>query len=331
MTPGGEVHVGISSIPTANPLILRALPYPEQSDLYASNITDQAEAPGLCGDLARAEISAVSATSLANDVAWEEVALLDIRKAFARQDYTVSLATAQRLEQSTHAYYRRWATRFVCHSLLSLGRAKDCADYLVAMYLDERGWHDVLPIADAAAAVKLAGHRSWGEGLSPSILFELHRKHIDASYESACTLSFVAFLDAHGMARPSSVGQLRDQLDHKMLVYFLRFVCVDTTMERSGLFPGSTALLEERMAVCRLLVELDPDGSPDYHAEVKELARRLMVKKRLAEVEHTRIFVDIDSIRRNVIDDLTESYNRYTALCRESAPPYLHGGIIACR
>ena len=76
-------------------------------------------------------------------------------------------------------------------------------------------------------------------------------------------------------------------------------------------------MLEERQAICRHLVELDPQLVNVYHEELRTLLRRSMLQKRMREVEQRKIYVDVDSFKRHVRSLFKESYARYQDLLRE--------------
>jgi hypothetical protein len=153
------------------------------------------------------------------------------------------------------------------------------------------------------------------------ILLDLHTQYIDRSLDSQRVFSFLDFIEGHSVSRASQLAPLLSQFDRSHIVYFLRFVCVESVMDRSGVFDSSREILEERLAICRLLVLL---GGPDieaYHDEIKLLVRRLMIQRRLREIEQSKIYVDVESLVRKVGSDLPEVYERYQALRRGLPPP----------
>jgi hypothetical protein len=88
-------------------------------------------------------------------------------------------------------------------------------------------------------------------------------------------------------------------------------------MDRTATFDSSRSVIEERLAVCRVLLDLDPAHSSAYHAEIKALARRLLLARRIRELEQSKIYVDLDNLRRKLEPELLELFTRYLALKRD--------------
>jgi hypothetical protein len=65
-----------------------------------------------------------------------------------------------------------------------------------------------------------------------------------------------------------------------------------------------------------LLVDLDAKNIDEYHREIKEIQQRLMVKRRMREVEQSKIYVDIEGIKRSVEKIMRESFNRYMSFLK---------------
>ena len=114
------------------------------------------------------------------------------------------------------------------------------------------------------------------------------------------------------MQKPSMLHQLINKIDKDKLIYYLRFICLESIMETSGFFEGgSKEVLDERLAICRLLLELDPKNEKIYKLEIKELLRRQIISSRRQEIDKSRIYVDIQAIRDWANVELSESFNRY--------------------
>src|SRR5438552_2293558 len=63
-------------------------------------------------------------------------------------------------------------------------------------------------------------------------------------------------------------------------------------------------------------MECDERNSSVYQDEIKTLLRRLKIQERRQQVDQSRVYVDTESIKRTVSDELREAYERYITLRR---------------
>lgn len=85
-------------------------------------------------------------------------------------------------------------------------------------------------------------------------------------------------------------------------------------MQVSTAFNSSRELGEERLAVCAILAEIDPDNIEEHEMEIRDITRKLVVRRGVREVEQSKIYVDMPAIRRWAEKNLKESFLRYQAL-----------------
>lgn len=212
----------------------------------------------------------------------------------------------------------REAARLVANILLRSGKALDAIRLVVARCLDDVSSYDMLPIGAAAHLAATMDGENAGEIALPLVL-DLYRHLVDADLDSERVFAFSEFLAARGVTRPSELGKSPEPSRNEFL-HFLRFVCVERVMARSGLFQSSEEVAKERLAICRRLIELDEGGAAGYRVEMGALLRRLQIERGLREVEQSKIYVDQAGVRRSLSTEMTELFARYDAL-RAGAPP----------
>ena len=317
---GDPTHLAALGIPSVHPFRVLWIPEKEAQSKYAQHAATVFERSS-AGPYARAIVSGQYQELPSEEIVWEERVLLGAVQFFNSGEFSNALALADQLEGSLHVYYKRRAVRLACMSLLRLEKMGQCIDRLTTAYIQDRSAHDLLPIRSAARVFVANQDRTMAGNLSIPIFFEMYTRHVSSQHDSECMFACIEFLDSCGVQRPSELKHSLDRFDLKKLIYFLRYVCVESIMDRSSMFDSSRELLEERLTICRLLIELDADGVDAYHTEIKTLLRRLMLQKRMKEVEQSKIFVDTDSIKRTVAEDLRESFSRYIALRSERTDP----------
>jgi len=178
------------------------------------------------------------------------------------------------------------------------------------------------PVARANLPVALAvGGRTWEElgrvndKLALAIVLDLLlRRTNDDTVATFLRFAFEEHLTTLGLSRPSDIASPENAVDKLKAIYFLRYVCVPSTMEMFGAFAGSRDLEEERILICERLAEFDPARNGEYEAELRTLKNRLLIQDGIKLVDSSRIHVDVGPISRLAEQSLGESFSRYRAL-----------------
>jgi len=224
------------------------------------------------------------------------------------------LACANLLVQSSMRYYSFEGVRLQIRSLLELNKELDAAKALVRLLLSDQRFRPVLPTIAVADAVARRNDPADNAVLCVVVLLDLAAKMAGDVFEGHRNIAYEDFLLLNGHRRPSDLEGHESEYKHDELVYYLRNVCIERIMETSVEFDTSLEVAEERAAVCRLLVKLDPANGEIYDAEHKEILRKLIVRKRSREVEQSKIYVDVESVRATATEKLREQFARYAAL-----------------
>ena len=215
------------------------------------------------------------------------------------------------------AYHRNRAMRLVCNALIDEDRLANAVSLLAAAYISDRMSGAMLPVNRLCVACVGSHPIPFAPDISVPILFDIYSQHVGRQFDAQRVFAYQAFLMSHKVDKPSQLVSRRSEFDHDKFVYFLRYVAVESTLDRSRAIRSSKAVLEERQAICRHLVELDPQSANVYYGELRTLLRRSMLQKRMREVEQRKIYVDVDSFKRHVRSLFKESYTRYQDLLRE--------------
>jgi hypothetical protein len=100
------------------------------------------------------------------------------------------------------------------------------------------------------------------------------------------------------------------------LLVFLKEICVEQVMDTWIEFASSSDVALERVEVCKLLADRDPENNDIYQSEIRDIMRRLTIRKRITEVEQSKIYVDTESVKDVAKRVLCEDYKRYLAFRR---------------
>jgi hypothetical protein len=133
--------------------------------------------------------------------------------------------------------------------------------------------------------------------------------------------AFEDFLEALNVNRPSELVSRLTEFSPEQAVYFLENVCVADTMDGYPKFASSEDVKKERIAVCQLLNEIDPQASSVYLDEIRQLTQELELTRHVREIDESRIFVDAEGIKRTMEKSLKEGFSRYKSLLATQPGP----------
>ncbi|NFI93865.1 hypothetical protein FC961_05590 [Clostridium botulinum] len=119
------------------------------------------------------------------------------------------------------------------------------------------------------------------------------------------------FLYYQNIEKPS-VMKISDKVNRNLLIYFLRYVCVQQIMS-TVLFNLKTSneLDQERIDTCQLLCNIDRTNEKNYEQEIKEITHKLFVNAGLQTIENSKIHVNTEGIKARLIKDTKSDFNRY--------------------
>lgn len=230
------------------------------------------------------------------------------------EKYQDAINSGEELKAFNIGYFIRRSHGLVSRSYLKLDNLKMACIRVSECYIYERPYYPFLPFAEILEIIKPGTNewRSVNSLIDLSIVLDACVKHIDKKYEIERGFAYEDFLLSYGVEKPSQLASIFSKFDLNKLIYYLRFICIETTMDTSGAFEGgSQEVVAERLAICRLLLDIDSSNEKIYKQEIKDLIRIQIIASRRQEVDQSRIYVDIQKIKEWSESELTENYGRY--------------------
>jgi hypothetical protein len=220
---------------------------------------------------------------------------------------------------------RREAACLHAHALLNSAPLAEFVDFIVNAYLLDEALLFRFPMADCVSLMDKHYRKAQAGELSTPIALHMNCQ-INPDGESLRSYAYEDFLIAHGVDRPSELGQYLPRLDKAQLVYYLRHICVLDVMQMSSAFAGTQQLEDERVAICALLSQLDSENAKEYESESRAITQQQVIRRGVKQVEESKIYVDTNALGRWADKNLKESFTRYQALRNagmEATPPDL--------
>ncbi|WP_147443172.1 hypothetical protein [Corallococcus sp. AB011P] len=256
--------------------------------------------------------------ALADGFCQEQFALLRAEHHLLASRFVDALAASAGIGEpsSTDRMYDRYRLRIQCGVLLRLGRIDECIELMGATFAYDYTMYDMLPLRDAAEAINGGVRQRLRSRLALAIVYDMYYEFVSRDLKKYIVFAYEDFLTAHGVARPSELSGFLDRFDYDQIEYFLANVCIESVMGKSIVFKGSREVTEERIAVCRLLLDMKSSQADELQAEIRELLGGLMVRRRLRDVEQRKIYVDLAGVVRTAETRLREDFNRYAAFLK---------------
>ena len=96
------------------------------------------------------------------------------------------------------------------------------------------------------------------------------------------------------------------------LIYFLKNVCSTKILDISiPMFENSQERDQERLEICNILTQLDPDNLKEYEKEIREITQKLMINAELKTIEENRIHVNVDGMKDRLEKAYKSDFIRY--------------------
>lgn len=248
---------------------------------------------------------------------WEERSLLDANLYLLNNNFERALSTAKKLSESRYDYYHNKAIQIISFCLFALQELSECINYAVQAYLQNHNLQPILPIAQIVATIDHNARKNLSPNIALPVIYDIYTKYIGNEYERLRNYAYEDFLYAHDMRKPSELRARIDSFQKEMLIYYLRYICMESVMDCSIIYEGSQDIARERIEVCSLLSDLDNQNVDVYQNEIKDIHRRLMIKKKMREIEQSKIYVDIEGLEDIANRNLKEQFSRYHLFIRD--------------
>lgn len=228
------------------------------------------------------------------------------------QQHAAKLAAAQELRSLGYNYRRSLAAEI--EALLGLERLDEALAIFCSAGLESGVDPLGLPTATMQAALTPEAVTQHARNIHVAIALDII---VRAGAIEAAPFRFYAvedYLAANGADRPIALRIEHLNVAPGDLVYFLSEVCTPNILSLSIAFGTQAELQDERLSICRLLSQLDPEHTEKYEQEARDILRARLVAAALEDVQRTKIAMDETALSQWAGRALKRDYDRYSAL-----------------
>jgi len=232
------------------------------------------------------------------------------------KQYDQSLENYCELFNTSKSLYKQDALMGIIRSYIASMHINDCIKFTIKCLIYNVDLRSIIPVKEILDIVESSNAHILKTELYLSVLYNIYSTYINKDKDIYRFEAYEDFLLSNGVNKPSefNFSSLHDQKNEA--IYFLRYICTPQVMDSSIYFDSSEDIDTERIKICQILCKIDPINSDIYTDEIKELTQVLIINKGIREVENSKIYVDVDGIKRDIYTEMSESFKRYVSLPR---------------
>lgn len=180
----------------------------------------------------------------------------------------------------------------------------------------------LLPISEMAHSLSVENYKPISQSLtrgeiSTAIIFDVHSRILSTKYDVEKADTYKDVLTINKVNKASELSIISPNYTSSELHYFLKNVCILDVLDQSLIFEKTTDVEDERVAVLVRLNELKQVFNKNDDAEIKEeltdISTRKVVRKTTIQLEKSKIYVNIEGIRRQLGSKLQDTWDRFKA------------------
>lgn len=113
---------------------------------------------------------------------------------------------------------------------------------------------------------------------------------------------------------PKEIFEQRDKIPLDQLKFFLKNICTEQAIDTLPCFKSTAEVSQERIDICKLLIELDAAEEKEYKDEITGIMRTIRIKARRQGIEKSKVYVDTEGLKRVAEQEISDDFMRLKAL-----------------
>lgn len=175
-----------------------------------------------------------------------------------------------------------------------------------------------IPLEEIMALIE--DPQSWPLLIELPIFLELYSSVFSREKQQHLCYSFEKFQLENNFESPTELAAQLEIFGKEKVIAYLDKVCVPDVMRQTLLYDGTKQVEDERIRICRALIEIDPLSAPRYLDELRQRVKVLEIKAGLSIVEQSMVYVDINAITKSLKSRIKDSYAQYKAVTEMRRP-----------
>lgn len=236
----------------------------------------------------------------------------NIKTEAAKGNYSIALEKAEQYKKNQSLYVKEYLKEdlmlLIFDMKVKLGMLQEALEMMVDTFLDNS--YMAIRIDWNRLYKKLEAHIS--EDIKKTIAMPILSYLVNKDKPDQVFVDFANFMDAQGISRVKDMLDKPDAFGRKRLIYFLKNICVVDIMDSMFLvFENEREVLEERLAICQALRQMDPQSEGKYIDEIGLITQRQILLNDIQYLDEQKIDFDMGRIHSNYKERFDENFKRY--------------------
>lgn len=236
---------------------------------------------------------------------------------FRKGDFINSKELSASLISTVSSYYKRKGYNISTYSMLMEELTRDLCHSISDIYIEDKASFVFLPIETLHKKIE-PGTQIWKDcssSIDLSIFMDIAFRYSNNKQDDYRRYATEDFLTKNNLERASKLNHNTiTTFGLKKVVYFLRYLCIEAVMDTFSIFDTSSEVLEERLQICKLLLNIDAQNEDIYTQEIHEILRRQIITSKRQEIDKSRIYVNVNTIKELGEAELEENFFRFIKL-----------------
>ena len=289
---------------------------------------DQSETITITRTLLRASVDGSSLNGGLPDERCVKIEAINYLRAANPQAAVTRLEKANKERRSELSYFESGI--LLIEAYLRSANLHACSDLCAKLYVERNNLAPLLPLERLISGLLEAYENAPNIDatilgrLSVVISLDMYSRFVSPSHDSERADSFNDFLQAQRVSKISEINVNGFQDDIDELIYFLTKVCVTDVLDQSLALSSTRSVEDERAIILviasDLLASLGHVPPPELEEELRDIRTRQVVRETTLQLDQSKIFVNVDGIKKSINLSLKEQWNRYRLVSSQHAP-----------
>lgn len=186
-------------------------------------------------------------------------------------------------------------------SYLKIGKIEKVIKILVEKFINNKNRLIYLPINQVIREVKLNSLRGQ---IEVPIVYNIYYRQNEREDNFKEYIEYEEFLKFYKKEKPSELleNNLKNNLDEEKLNYYLENICTIQIMELSTSFLSKTEIIDERIKICKYLIE--KNSTSKLIDEIFRLNKQKLLDQGMEQLNDGKINLNIEELKKIMVEQL---------------------------
>ncbi len=238
--------------------------------------------------------------------------------AFMHGDYDMAEKLFDSIDITKNQYVASQVRENMVKVFMAQGKVLNSIEIVIEHYLEHPSSINSYPIEELIHQVEKEVETD-GEAyqnISYCIFLSIASRIIHPKWEKNLSDVYENIIDRFEVDKPSQLKENDEGLDNSRLIYLLRYVAIPRILDDCTFFDSVDEIEKERIAICQMLLEIDPENGADYSSEIKIITTEAQITKMINHFNSGKIYVNEEGVLSYIKNSHQRMYSQYQELVK---------------